>query len=211
MCVYPLCSHTTPPNPPLIKITDGKLMNDFTGRVRPDERRAPEGTLRTLTVALDTAQYQLDMDYVAAHPGAEDVYATFNILMRRKAKENNFKAVLESIRDVMNEDDVVVPDWLHDIFLGYGDPGAAHYANMPSEGRLATVDFVVCVFGRGWVDGWGVLRDVCRMCNVLTAIMYKYVQVYECSHPMYTHPTYTHPTYTHLTYTHRIRFLMVSM
>lgn len=21
----------------------------------------------------------------------------------------------------------VVPDWLHDIILGYGDPGAAHY------------------------------------------------------------------------------------
>ena len=21
----------------------------------------------------------------------------------------------------------VVPDWIHDIFLGYGDPAAAHY------------------------------------------------------------------------------------
>jgi hypothetical protein len=41
---------------------------------------------------------------------------------RRKAKENNFKAVLDSIRDLMNEA-VVIPPWLHDIFLGYGDPG----------------------------------------------------------------------------------------
>lgn len=59
------------------------------------------------------------------------------------AQENNFKAVLESIRDLMNEDDVVVPDWLHDIFLGYGDPGAAHWTSMPAEGRLTTVNFVV--------------------------------------------------------------------
>jgi intron-binding protein aquarius len=42
--------------------------------------------------------------------------------VRRKPKENNFKAVLESIRDLMNED-VIIPPWLHDIFLGYGDPG----------------------------------------------------------------------------------------
>ena len=38
---------------------DGKLMNDFTGRVRMDERTAPKGTVRTITVALDTAQYQV--------------------------------------------------------------------------------------------------------------------------------------------------------
>ena len=24
----------------------------------------------------------------------------------------------------------VVPDWLHDIFLGYGDPSAAHYTKL---------------------------------------------------------------------------------
>ena len=41
-----------------------------------------------------------------------------------QAKENNFKAVLEAIRDLMNED-CVLPPWLHDILLGYGDPGAA--------------------------------------------------------------------------------------
>jgi intron-binding protein aquarius len=47
--------------------------------------------------------------------------------------------VLESIRDLMNED-CIVPDWLHDILLGYGDPGAAQYANQ--EGTLQTVDFL---------------------------------------------------------------------
>lgn len=58
--------------------------------------------------------------------------------MRRKPKENNFKAVLETIRELMNTE-CVVPEWLHDIILGYGDPAAAHYSRMPDE--LSTIDF----------------------------------------------------------------------
>lgn len=54
--------------------------------------------------------------------------------MRRKPKENNFKAVLETIRHLMNTE-CVVPPWLHDILLGYGDPAAAHYSNMPNQER----------------------------------------------------------------------------
>lgn len=65
-----------------MKDEGGRLMNDFTGRVRRDEYKPPEGTARTLTVALDTAQYQLDMNYLAKHKGAEDMYGTFNLLMR---------------------------------------------------------------------------------------------------------------------------------
>lgn len=38
---------------------EGKLMNDFTGRTRMDERQPPSGSVRTYTVALDTAQYQV--------------------------------------------------------------------------------------------------------------------------------------------------------
>lgn len=45
------------------------------------------------------------------------MYPTLNLLVRRKAKENNFKAVLEAIRDLMNED-CVMPQWLQDVFLG---------------------------------------------------------------------------------------------
>ena len=82
---------------------------------------------RTFRVQLDCNQYYTDMD--ATSKGGEDVYSSFNVLMRRKPKENNFKAVLETIRDLMNTS-CVVPDWLHDIVLGYGDPGSAHYTNM---------------------------------------------------------------------------------
>ena len=66
-------------------------------------------------VWLDPNQYQQDMTQTMY--GKEDVYETFNIIMRRKPKENNFKAVLETIRDLMNTE-CVVPDWLHDIILG---------------------------------------------------------------------------------------------
>ena len=62
----------------------------------------------------------------------EDCYAGFNLLVRRKAKENNFRSVLETIRDLMNMAAVgkAVPPWLHDIFLGYGDPSAAYYKKL---------------------------------------------------------------------------------
>jgi hypothetical protein len=50
------------------------------------------------------------------------------------------QAVLESIRDSLNEQ-LVIPDWLVDIFLGYGDAGAAHYTQM--NGLIRTVDFKV--------------------------------------------------------------------
>jgi intron-binding protein aquarius len=68
-----------------VKDEEGGLMNDFTGRVKREEWQPPAGTKRQITLALDTAQYQLDMTEVQ-DSGAEDVYATFNLLMRRKPK-----------------------------------------------------------------------------------------------------------------------------
>ena len=116
---------------------EGRLYNDFTGRVKPEDAGPPRGEERVFVLALDAAQYQLDANRMAESDG-EDVYAGMNILLRRKPKENNFKAILECIRDLTNAD-VVVPEWLHDIFLGYGDPAAAQPANMPNQ--LRTVDF----------------------------------------------------------------------
>ncbi|MCO5580056.1 hypothetical protein L7F22_033922 [Adiantum nelumboides] len=90
----------------------GHLMNDFTGRVKREEWKPPQGEIRT----------------VVHIPCAYE----------RKPKENNFKAILESIRDLMNED-YIVPGWLRDIILGYGDPGAAQWKNMPNQ--LKVLDF----------------------------------------------------------------------
>lgn len=41
---------------------------------------------------LDPNQYQQDMTNTIQN-GAEDVYETFNVIMRRKPKENNFKVI----------------------------------------------------------------------------------------------------------------------
>ncbi|OXU23077.1 hypothetical protein TSAR_003253, partial [Trichomalopsis sarcophagae] len=114
-------------------------MLDSNGRViedGPEPRPVLPGDARTYRVWLDSNQYRIDMDN-ASH-GGEDVYESFNIIMRRKPKENNFKAVLETIRELMNTE-CVVPDWLHNIILGYGDPGAAQYSRMTDE--IATMDF----------------------------------------------------------------------
>ncbi|XP_022090524.1 intron-binding protein aquarius-like [Acanthaster planci] len=110
---------------------EGRVIEDG-----PEPRPELPGSQRTYRVWLDPNQYQQDMAGTAA--GGEDVYESFNIIMRRKPKENNFKAVLETIRNLMNTD-CVVPDWLHDIILGYGDPGAAHYSQM--EHRTPTLDW----------------------------------------------------------------------
>ncbi|XP_017083650.2 RNA helicase aquarius [Drosophila eugracilis] len=110
-------------------------MLDANGRViedGPEPRPQLPGEQRCYRVWLDSNQYRLDMDDL--QEGADDVYESFNILMRRKPKENNFKAVLETIRHLMNTE-CVVPPWLHDILLGYGDPGAAHYSNMTNQER----------------------------------------------------------------------------
>ncbi|KAG1657217.1 RNA helicase aquarius [Nymphon striatum] len=114
-------------------------MLDENGRVieeGPEPKPALPGDTRTYRVWLDCNQYRLDMDDNVQ--GGEDVYQSFNIIMRRKPKENNFKAVLETIRHLMNTV-CVVPDWLHDIILGYGDPSSAHYSNL--DNRIDTLDF----------------------------------------------------------------------
>ncbi|KAK3865594.1 hypothetical protein Pcinc_028805 [Petrolisthes cinctipes] len=116
-------------------------MLDENGRVieeGPEPKPEIKGETRTFRVWLDCNQYKIDMDNIKSDDGSEDVYETFNVLMRRKPKENNFKAVLETIRDLMNTR-CVVPEWLLDIILGYGDPGAAHYSQR--ETSLGTLDF----------------------------------------------------------------------
>ena len=116
-------------------------MLDDNGRVieeGPEPKPQLAGDNRTYRVSLDCNQYHADME--AATSGGDDVYETFNILMRRKPKENNFKAVLETIRELMNTQ-CVVPDFIHDILLGYGDPGAAHYSKMGPANESRSLNF----------------------------------------------------------------------
>ncbi|KAF8936354.1 hypothetical protein BGZ58_004279 [Dissophora ornata] len=95
------------------------------------------GNTRTFRVALDANQHKIDQENTKKNGGA-DVYQTFNIVLRRKPQENNFKPVLETIRDLM-QSDLMVPEWLHDVFLGYGNPNSAHYSQLQRQVR--EIDF----------------------------------------------------------------------
>ena len=125
----------------VIEIRDGEgtYLKEFRSRARRDEAEPKQvvGTKRVFTLALDAAQYQMDTAREQEGKGV-DVYGRLNLLVRRQAKENNFKAILACIRDLMNVD-VVVPEWLHDVFLGYGDPSAAALLN--THEALKTIDF----------------------------------------------------------------------
>ena len=70
--------------------------------------------------------------------GQPDVYDTINLIVRRSGRENNFKPVLDSIRSLVLSDVPLAP-WLHEVFLGYGDPAAATYKHLPN--RIKKIDF----------------------------------------------------------------------
>lgn len=92
--------------------------------------------VRKVQVKLDPAMYKVDMDRVSA--GRPDVYEGINLVMRRSGRENNFKPVLDSIKSLVLTD-VPLASWLHEVFLGYGDPAGASYRQLPN--RLKRVDY----------------------------------------------------------------------
>lgn len=116
-------------------------MLDDSGKMIEENQFEPKprfpGVDRTFRVLLDPNQYQMDINSTTPGPYA-DIYSRFNIFLRRKPKENNFKAVLDTTRDLMNSD-CIVPEWIHNTFLGYGDPGDANYCKLPQASR--TFDF----------------------------------------------------------------------
>lgn len=89
----------------------------------------PKGPTCCYRIALDPNQYKKDID---AGENGDHVYNHLNVILRRKPKENNFKAVLETIRMLMNTE-CLIPDWLGDIFLGYGDPVSAHPSKLKQD------------------------------------------------------------------------------
>ena len=91
---------------------------------------------RRLLLRLDTAAYKEDRKRVEAKKG--DVYDSINIVVRRKARENNFKPVSESIKQLALSD-TSIPPWLQEVFWGYGDPSSATYKRMPN--RLTSIDY----------------------------------------------------------------------
>ncbi|KAM3563847.1 hypothetical protein ARSEF4850_002146 [Beauveria asiatica] len=112
----------------VIRVTDDKGRHGTEPRSRDGKRR--------IELKLDSQTYAKDAALAAA--GKRDVYGSVNLLLRRGRRENNFKPVLESIRNLVLSD-APLPSWLHEVFLGYGDPASASYKNLPN--RIKTVDY----------------------------------------------------------------------
>ncbi|KAI4120777.1 MAG: hypothetical protein LQ338_006774 [Usnochroma carphineum] len=92
--------------------------------------------LRRLLVKLDAAAYKTDN--ARKSEGQPDVYESINLIVRRRGRENNFKKILETIRSLALSD-IPVPDWLQEVFLGFGDPTSATYTKMPNS--ISQLDF----------------------------------------------------------------------
>ncbi|KAI1771286.1 P-loop containing nucleoside triphosphate hydrolase protein [Hypoxylon cercidicola] len=110
----------------------GKSIRDptayFNGHNRSPTRR--------VQLRLDPRTYKEDIDRVAK--GKPDIYERINLVVRRSGRENNFKPVLESIRSLCLSE-VPLASWLHENFLGYGDPAGATYKHLPN--RIGKLDF----------------------------------------------------------------------
>ncbi|RYC59782.1 hypothetical protein CHU98_g6443 [Xylaria longipes] len=93
-------------------------------------------TTRRMQLRLDPRTYKEDIERVSK--GKPDVYERVNLIVRRSGRENNFKPVLESIRTLALSE-VPLASWLHENFLGYGDPAGATYKHLPN--RVSKIDF----------------------------------------------------------------------
>ncbi|KAK2863709.1 hypothetical protein FQN49_004072 [Arthroderma sp. PD_2] len=92
--------------------------------------------LRRLLVNLDAASYKADVDRM--QNGKPDIYNSINVLVRRRARENNFRPILETMRS-LTITDAELPSWLQEVFLGYGDPAGARYTELGN--RVKSVDY----------------------------------------------------------------------
>ena len=91
---------------------------------------------RRLLVNIDASAYKRDLERLTA--GKSDIYSSINVIARRQGRENNFKPVLETLQKLV-QSEAELPDWLQDVYLGFGDPKAAVPEGI--ESRLDSIDF----------------------------------------------------------------------
>eukprot|EP00871_Galdieria_phlegrea_P002187 jgi/Galph1/296/GphlegSOOS_G5058.1 len=95
--------------------------------------------MRNFRGYVEAAQFQEDVKN-----GMDTLYSTehpdrFNLVLRRKSEENNFKGVLEALKDIFMKSADCVPRWLLDTILGYSDDKLKY----SSEEQLNLVDTFV--------------------------------------------------------------------
>ncbi|KAL8993611.1 MAG: hypothetical protein Q9169_006214 [Polycauliona sp. 2 TL-2023] len=112
----------------------GRMIRDMPEGENNGYRQRPR--LRRLILKLDTATWQADSKRKLE--GKPDIYESFNVVIRRKGRENNFKKILETIKHLALSD-IPVPGWIQEVLLGFGDPSSAAYTKLPNS--LNQIDF----------------------------------------------------------------------
>jgi intron-binding protein aquarius len=110
----------------------GRSLRDLNGQTNGHGRPR----VRRLQIKLDAAMFKEDMQ--RASDGKPDIYESMNVVVRRRGRENNFKPILQSIRS-LTLSDVPLASWLHEVFLGYGDPAGASYTHLSN--RIKKVNY----------------------------------------------------------------------
>jgi intron-binding protein aquarius len=95
---------------------------------------------RYIKVQMDPAQYAADATGTGS-PFGTKIYQTLNVVVRRHGRENNFKAVLETIKGLMQGVGSInrsVPKWIQPVLLGHGDPRNACFSS-PNMRKFANI------------------------------------------------------------------------
>lgn len=106
--------------------SDGKLVDENL------EEPHFKDNLRTFLVYMDSNQYYMDQNKFST--SQSNVYEKFHLFIRRKPEQNNFKGVLETMRSLINTKSLV-PDWLKNLIIGFGDPAEAHHTNLRGSAK----------------------------------------------------------------------------
>ena len=107
----------------------------------------PKPRKRRLLLEIDPVAFQADKE--KAVKGKADVYSSINVVARRQGRENNFKPVLESVQQLVGAE-ALLPTWLQEVFLGYGDPKSASYMELAN--RIESTDFLDTFLGWEHLD-----------------------------------------------------------
>lgn len=78
-------------------------------------KKTPRGNHRRIRVLLDGAQYVRDTQ---GGRDASQIYAAFNLVVRRSPEQSDTRATLQTLRDLVRTPPAL-PDWLVDPLLGY--------------------------------------------------------------------------------------------
>merc|ERR1712187_495432 len=112
------------------------ILNEIDISTRSDNKIISHGLKRIVIVSFDSVQYSID---VGKNTQDLNLYDTFQLLVKRDVKKNNFRTVIETILDLLT-DNYSLPHWLHDLFLGFGNLSKNQSKSMIKQSLNLEVD-----------------------------------------------------------------------